>query len=266
MRRHGSGGFGRIGGFGTILALSALLAGTAVCVGTTVSASAAVSASGTTTTTADTIVAPTTPSDSWLKKAVSTEAKVGSVRISGTIAQRKSKILLSLLVNGDGEGGGSFTQDGSRIQLKRVGTLLYFDAPKKYWSNHATAAQTKEYGGKWIEVDALDTRFQSFDQFLNAGDLAAAVFEGYVKPLTVSKPTKLNGHKVVIVSDTLTTKATKTTKSSTSTVRMYIASTGKPYVLKIYDQGPTQTTTLNFSSYGKAVSITTPPEPINLSG
>jgi hypothetical protein len=47
---------------------------------------------------------------------------------------------------------------------------------------------------------------------------------------------------------------------------MYIAATGKPYVLKIVDHGPTQTTTLAFSSYGKAVSISTPPEPINLTG
>jgi hypothetical protein len=46
---------------------------------------------------------------------------------------------------------------------------------------------------------------------------------------------------------------------------MYIAATGKAYVLKIYDKGPSQTTTLNFGSYGKAVSITIPPEPINLS-
>ena len=101
------------------------------------------------------------------------------MHINGNIVQGKTSIVLSLLVNGDGEGGGSFTQEGSRIQLKRVGPLLYFNAPKKYWASHANAAQTKAYGGKWIEVSALDARFQSFDQFLNAGDLAAAVFQGY---------------------------------------------------------------------------------------
>ena len=123
-------------------------------------------------------MAPGTPTNAWLKKAIAAEAKVGSVHINGNIVQGKAGIVLSLLVNGDGEGGGTFTQEGSRIQLKRVGPLLYFNAPKKYWASHANAAQTKAYGGKWIEVNALDARFQSFDQFLNAGDLAAAVFHG----------------------------------------------------------------------------------------
>jgi hypothetical protein len=215
-------------------------------------------AAPTTATTPVTAVAPGTPTDAWLKKAIAAETKVGSVHINGNIFQGKTGIALSLLVNGDGEGGGSFTQEGSRIQLKRVGPLLYFNAPKKYWASHANAAQTKAYGGKWIEVNALDARFQSFDQFLNAGDLAAAVFQGYTRPLTVSKPTTLNGHKVVIVSDTATAKGKK------SSVQMYIAASGTPYVLKIIDRGATQTTTLNFTDYGNPVSISTPPEPINL--
>jgi hypothetical protein len=217
-------------------------------------------AATTTTTAPGTAAAPSTPTDAWLKKAIAAEQKVGSVHISGHIGQGKSTIVLSLLVNGDGEGGGQFTQGGSTIQLKRVGSLLYFNAPKKYWASHATASQTKAYGGKWIVVDALDSRFQSFDSLLNAGELAATIFQGYTKPLTVSKPTTLDGHKVVVVSDTATVKGKK------SSVHMYIAATGKPYVLKIVDQGPTQSTTLAFSTFGKAVSISTPPEPINLTG
>jgi hypothetical protein len=225
---------------------------------TTTTASDPPAAAPTTATTPVTVVAPNTPTDAWLKKAIAAETKVGSVHINGNIVQGKTGIVLSLVVNGDGEGGGSFTQEGNRIQLKRVGPLLYFNAPKKYWASHANAAQTKAYGGKWIEVNALDARFQSFDQFLNAGDLAAAVFQGYTRPLTVSKPTTLNGHKVVIVSDTATAKGKK------SSVQMYIAASGTPYVLKIIDRGATQTTTLNFTAYGKPVSISTPPEPINL--
>jgi hypothetical protein len=246
------------------LAAGALAAGVLLAPGASSGATTTTTSASTTTTTVattpSTVVAPNTPTNAWLKKAVATEAKVGSVHINGHIVQGKSGIVLSLLVNGDGEGGGTFTQQGSTIQLKRVGTLLYFNAPKKYWASHANASQTKAYGGKWIVVDALDSRFQSFDQFLNAGDLAAAVFEGYTKPLTVSKPTTLNGHKVVVVSDTATAKGKR------SSVQMYIASTGKPYVLKIVDQGPTQTTTLVFSAYGKPVAISTPPEPINLTG
>ena len=106
----------------------------------------------TTTTTAPATTTTTTvsPADTWLIRAIGAEAKIGSVRISGTIHQGKTLISLNLRVNGDGEGGGTFTQSGSKIQLKRVGPLLYFNAPKKFWSAHSTKAQTKLYGGKWI--------------------------------------------------------------------------------------------------------------------
>jgi hypothetical protein len=89
------------------------------------------------------------------------------------------------------------------------------------------------------------------------------VFQGYTRPLTVTKPTTLNGHKVVIVSDTATAKGKKSSVQKSS-VQMYIAASGTPYVLKIIDRGATQTTTLNFTAYGNPVSISTPPEPINL--
>jgi hypothetical protein len=212
--------------------------------------------SGSTTTTSS---AEVTAADTWLIKAIGADEHLGSVRIKGTIKQGKVPIGLALLVNGDGEGGGTFTQQGSTIQLKRVGPLLYFNAPSKFWAAHASKAQTKTYGGKWIEVSALDTRFQSFDQFLNAGDLVAAVFQGHTTPLTISKETTLNGHKVYIVGDTITLKKKKYSG------QMYISATGKPYVLKIVYRSPVESGTITFSSYGRAVSIVTPPEPINLS-
>jgi hypothetical protein len=197
--------------------------------------------------------------DLWLLKAIGSETKIGSVRIQGSITQGSHTISLSLLVNGNGDGGGTFVQSGSVIKLKRVGPLLYFNAPKKFWASHATKAETKSYGGKWIDVSATDTRFKSFDQFLNAGDLVTAVFEGHPTPLTVSAPTTYKGHPVVIVSDTFGTTG-KTTTSS-----LYVASTGKPVVYRIVDKSPSEKGSIVFSRYGKPVSISTPPEPINLS-
>ncbi|HEY2215254.1 MAG TPA: hypothetical protein VGH31_09380 [Acidimicrobiales bacterium] len=213
----------------------------------------------TTTTAPTTTTTSVSQADTWLLKAIGAEAKLGSVRILGNVQQSTGDIILSLDVNGDGEGGGTFKQQGSTIQLKRIGPLLYFNAPAKFWSAHATAAQTKQYGGKWIEVSALDSRFTSFDQFLDAGDLVAAVFQGHSTPLTVTKPTTYQGHKVVIVEDTVTVKGKK------SSGKMYIESTGTPYVLKIVDRGPSENSTIYFSNYGAPKSITVPPEPINLS-
>jgi hypothetical protein len=211
----------------------------------------------TTTAAATTTTVAVSAADTWLIRAIGAEQKIGSVHMTGDINQ-KPKIKLSLIVNGDGEGGGTIVQDGFTIQLKLVGTLIYFDAPTKYWDGRSTKAEAKAYGGKWIEVSALNSEFESFDQFFNAADLVQALFQGHTTPLTLSKPTTLDGRKVVIVSNTVVTKGKR------STGHMWIAATGRPVVYKIEDSTPTETgTTITFSHYAKAVSITIPPEPIN---
>jgi hypothetical protein len=213
-------------------------------------------AAHTTTTTA----AAHTPSqaDKWLLKAIGAESKFGSVRIDGKIEQNKTVIYLDLVVNSDGEGGGTFIQDGFNIELERVGTLLYFNAPKKYWQKTATAAQANTYGGKWLEISALDSRFVSFDQFLSADDLVFAAFEGHTTPLTMGKPTTFQGHKVVDVTETVVSNGQRATGS------MYIGSAGRPIVYRIVNDSPSDKSTIVFSHYGKAVSLTVPPNAINL--
>ena len=140
------------------------------------------------TSTTTTFPAGATTADKWVLRAVAAEEKFGSVHVVGKIAQGKTTIVLELLVNSDGEGGGEFVQNGNLIKIERVGTLLYFNAPTKFWAAHATAAQTKTYGGKWIEFSATDSRFTSFNQFLDAADLAVAAFQGHTAPLTMDGP------------------------------------------------------------------------------
>jgi hypothetical protein len=225
---------------------------------TTTAATPTTAAAAPTPTTTTTFPAGATTADKWVIRAIAAEQKFGSVHVVGKITQGKSQIVLELLVNGDGEGGGEFVQHGNLIKIERVGPLLYFNAPTKFWTTHATAAQAKTYGGKWIEFSAVDPRFTSFDQFLDAADLVVAAFQGHTAPLTVSKPTTFAGHKVVIVKDTVTTNGRK------STGLMYIATKGPALVYKIVDDTPGDVSTVVFQHYGKGVTLTVPPNAINL--
>jgi hypothetical protein len=225
---------------------------------TTTAAATTTTAAPTNASTTTTFPAGATKADKWVIRAITAEQKFGSVHVVGKITQGKSQIVLELLVNSDGEGGGEFVQDGNLIKIERVGPLLYFNAPHKFWATHATAAQAKTYGGKWIEFSAVDSRFTSFDQFLSAADLVVAAFQGHTAPLTVSKPTTFAGHKVVIVKDTVTTHGKK------STGLMYIAAKGPALVYKIVDDTPGNVSTVVFQHYGKGVTLTVPPNAINL--
>jgi hypothetical protein len=241
----------------------ASLAVTLLCIGSTAAstgaAAAAAAAAEPTTTTTTTIPPGSTPADAWVLKAAAAEQHVGSVQVAGRVTQGKSQIFLQLLVNGDGEGGGEFIQQGSLIKIERVGPLLYFNAPAKFWAAHASTAQTKTYGGKWIELSAVDPRFTSFDQFLDAADLVVAAFQGHTAPLTVGRPTTFAGHKVVVVKDTVTSNG------KTSTGLMYIAAKGPALVYKIVDNTPGNVSTVVFDHYGKGATLTVPPNAINLS-
>jgi len=201
---------------------------------------------------------PLSKADQWLAKALKAEIGVGSVHIDGTIKQGKRVITLHLVVNGTGEGGGNFVQQGNKINILRVGPTLYFKAPTAFWSKSASPTQAQTYGDRWIELSALDVRFQSFDQFLDAADVVAAAFQGHTQPLTVGKPTTYAGHKVVIIKDVVH-KNGKTSKGS-----MYVGASGKAYVYKIVNNTPGNLATLVFSHYSKAVPITVPPNAINL--
>ena len=249
-----------------VTALVTALAAATFWIGSTTPGAAATTATTTptTTTTAPSTAPSTFPpgattADKWVLKAVAAEQHFGSVQVAGKITQGKSQIILELLVNADGEGGGEFVQQGNLIKIERVGPLLYFKAPTRFWATHATAAQTKVYGGKWIEFSAVDPRFTSFDQFLDAADLVVAAFEGHTAPLTVGRPTTFAGHKVVIVKDTVTNKGKR------STGLMYIAATGPALVYKIVDDTPGDVSTIVFNHYGKGVTLTVPPNAINLS-
>ena len=225
-------------------------------------ATTSATAATTTTTAPTTATAPATaltPADKWVVNAIAAEQKFGSVHVVGKITEGKSQIVLELLVNSDGEGGGEFVQNGNLIKIERVGPLLYFNAPSKFWATHATAAQTKTYGGKWIEFSAVDARFTSFDQFLDAAALVVAAFEGHTAPLSVSRPPTFAGHKVVIVKDTVTNNGKR------STGLMYIAAKGSPLVYKIVDDTPGDVSTVVFDHYGSGVTLTVPPNAINLS-
>ncbi len=194
----------------------------------------------------------------WVLKAIAAEKQMGSVHLDGTIKQGKSVIALHLVLDGDGDGTGQFTQAGSPIKLTRTGQLLFFNAPKKFWASHASKAQAAKYGGRWLEFSALDTSLSSFDQFLNASDLVAATFMGHPTPLTLSQPITDDHHKVVVVKDASTSNG----HAATST--MDIASTGQPYVYRIVDNLPNEISTLVFSKYGKAVKVTAPAHALNL--
>ena len=132
-----------------------------------------------------------TPADQWvLRGHRAPSSKLGSVHIDGKITQGKSRDP-PRSARERRRRGRRRLRPGRQPHQDRAGRHRSSTSTRRRSSGPATprAAQTKAYGGKWIEISALDARFTSFDQFLDAADLVAAAFEGHTTPLTVSRPT-----------------------------------------------------------------------------
>ena len=137
--------------------------------------------------------------------------------------------------NGDGEGGGAFIQDGSLIQIERVGTAPLLQRAQEVLGRATPRRRRpRRTAGKWLEISALDARFISFDQFLNAADLVVRRLPGpHDTAHRRAKPTTFAGPQGRRSSRTRSRPAARR-----RTGLMYIAAKGPPYVYKIVDDTP----------------------------
>ena len=204
--------------------------------------------------------ATASPADTWLLKAIGAEAKIGSVRIDGKIQQNKTVIYLDLVVNGDGEGGGTFIQNGFNIELERVGPapllqrteeVLAEDRhrPRRPTPTGASGSRSR----LWTPASSPSTSSSTLTTSCSPHSRATR------HPSRWGSPRRIQGHKVVIVKETVVSQR-QARRPATCTSR----STGKPIVYKIVNDSPSNKSTIVFSHYGKAVPLTVPPNAINL--
>ena len=67
----------------------------------------------------------------WVLKAIAAEKQMGSVHLDGTIKQGKSDIALHLVLDGDGDGTGQFTQAGNPDQAEPHRPVALLQRPEE---------------------------------------------------------------------------------------------------------------------------------------
>ena len=129
---------------------------------------------------------------------------------------------LDLLVNGDGEGGGKFIQHGNIIKIERVGPLLYFNAPKKFWATQPRRRRPRPTAASGSS-SRRSTRASSPSTSSSMRPTSSPPPSRATRHRSPwASPTTFDGHKVVIVKDTVTNGGKR------STGLMYIAARARP--------------------------------------
>ncbi|MER5881424.1 hypothetical protein ABT119_36580 [Streptomyces sp. NPDC001910] len=192
--------------------------------------------------------------DEVAAQAVKATRQAESMHLKGS-AQQKSgdSLALDIAVDSEKNCEGTIKQQGATAQVRHKSATLYLKGDEKYWRSSLKQQGDADkivpkVAGKWVKMPAGD------DQLTGLCDkqgLLAALDEDKSERKGMSKDGSAS------VDGTQAVKLTK--KSGGKTLTMYVASEGKPYILKVTTTGGSAPESTTFSDYNKPVEPEQPP-------
>ncbi|MGA7416347.1 MAG: hypothetical protein WB765_06055 [Acidimicrobiales bacterium] len=176
-----------------------------------------------------------------------------SFTYGGSTQQGGQTFKMSMSVSTSGNGQGTITMGGQPIRLVKVGNTVYFRSTKAFWTKNEGEAAAQLIGNRWLSAPVTDKDFADIVSLLDAKQVAGQFSDTSGTTFTKGKTSTINGQSVIAVT------GQDTTGGSGGTV--YVATTGKPYIVKITASG----TSLSFTNYNKPVRLTVPANSIDVS-
>jgi hypothetical protein len=181
-----------------------------------------------------------------LTDAKNATAGANSVRISGTVTSGGKATTLDVVAGRHG-GGGTIGVEGATLHVVVAGGTIYLKADAATWTK-LTGSQTigQLFGGRWLKTSASSADFSEFGKLVSPSGIVSQF-----KPKgTVHKgeqTTTARGQAAITLKDSAGNRGT-----------LYVATTGKPYILQITGGSSADHGTITFDDYNTA---TVPPAP-----
>jgi hypothetical protein len=192
--------------------------------------------------------------DQVAAKAVTATRNASSLRMAGKVSADGQPLTVDFHVDTQKNCKGRMAMEQGSADVIHAGQATYIKGDKDFWANAAKNStprqkQAQALSGRWVKVpvgDASTTGLCDKQGFLADMDSDRAERKG----MTKGDVTTVNGQKAI----TLRKK-----KGSGETITMYVATEGKPYLLKLAQSGGKSPGTVVFSDYEKPVKATPPP-------
>lgn len=193
-----------------------------------------------------------------VKAAITATETLTAVKIAGSISTQGQTVVLSVSASASGAGQGSIGIGKGVATVRSVGGVIYFNANKAFWDAEGGKATASEFAGKWVSTAATSSSGTELSEFLNSTAFMKQVFGNKLTNSTFSfaGTGTVAGKKVTVI-------AGHDTKNE-SGGKLYIAKSGKPYILKIVINGKSGKGQITFSNFNKAVTPVAPPSAIDL--
>lgn len=182
------------------------------------------------------------PAPTVLADAKAASAAAGSVHLSGSLHQGGHSLALDE-VAGSGGGGGTVTEGGATLRVVVRGSTIYLFGDEASWAALTSPAVAKVVAGRWLRTTTANQSFASLAELFSVSALVRSFTPS--GQLARGATTTFAGQRAVPLLDRGSDGGT-----------MYVAATGKPYILGLSGAGAQGHIT--FDRYG-ASSLPAPP-------
>ncbi|WP_405779240.1 hypothetical protein [Streptomyces sp. NBC_00859] len=194
--------------------------------------------------------------DKIADKGVAATKSADSLRVSGHMSGQGKVTDLDFAVDNSGTCTGRITAKDARADIVQAHKVIYLKGNGPYWQSAAKAQPgadadktAKAFQGHWVKVPAQDSSVQNI---CNKQAFMAGMDQDKSerKNMTRQGTAEVDGQEAVVLRN-------KSGKGETNT--LYVATHGKPYILKAVQSGGGAPSTVSFSDYNKRVKATAPP-------
>ncbi|HEX6445116.1 MAG TPA: hypothetical protein VF053_08520 [Streptosporangiales bacterium] len=176
-----------------------------------------------------------------LDRAVRTSEAATSVRVKGSGRDHGDTVALDMCIAGRHRASGHIWLGHRRVDVIRIGSVLYVSGNARFWRSSTRQQDVSAFTGKYLKTSTHDKDFADLLALMRVPDLLADV----ARPTgQVAKKARTTYHG---------TPAVPLVDEGSGT--LYVAATGKPYVLGLRANGER----LDFTEYGHRITVHAPP-------
>jgi hypothetical protein len=203
--------------------------------------------------------ASTSPSKTVTQAIAATESAT-SLQVSVSEVQSKQRVTFSVQATNSGVGQGSISMGKETATIRAVGGTVYLMANAAFWQAEGGKSAEQLLVGKWVSTSATSQTGSQLAPLLNSSSLLKQLFSSSGLSTSAFKNAgtgKVGGQPVTVIAGT-------GKLPSSGGGKIYIASSGSPYVLKIVYRGKGGSGTVTLSKYNQPVNPAVPSNPVDL--
>ncbi|MEU8867200.1 hypothetical protein [Streptomyces umbrinus] len=188
-------------------------------------------------------------------QAVKATSNASSLRMKGDIQDDGSRVGLDMALDRKGECAGTMSANGEgKADLVKTGDTLYMKYDEKFLRAQSDGASKEEtdgvvamLAGKWTKMSATGSDAKDIASFCDL-DTVLADFQDVNSDATRGKTTTVDGTPAIVLHE----------KDGKDTYTLYVATEGKPYLLKVVSKSADDPGTVTFGDFDTPVPAEKP--------